>query len=74
MKEERKRDIEETADFVKQVIEQQRKDTSVDLSGVRNELEKVRDEFSQVATLKDMQEFHKEMSKNLEAKIEVKEV
>ena len=43
LREERKRDVEETGEFVKEVIDQTRKEHGIDLKGMRDELERIRE-------------------------------
>lgn len=73
-KEERRRENTETADFVKQLIEQTKRDQQTDTAAIRNEVKIRFDQFPSYATVKELNELKDALSTQLEKKIEVKEV
>ena len=56
MQEERKRDVEETADFIKQIINQGKQDTAKELQRMSGEMDKMRRDVVDKCTLKELLE------------------
>lgn len=74
LQEERKRDIEETADFIKQVMETNKQEFSRDLQGVRGDLEKARNDIVDRCSMQEVLNIKQTLLLSLDSKVDVKEV
>ena len=73
-KEERRRENTETADFVKGLVEQAKRDAQNDGAAIRTEVKLRFDQFPSYASAKELSELQESVAIQLEKKIEVKEV
>ena len=74
MQDERKRDVEETADFINQLINSSKTDQQRELNRVLNELEIIRREIGDKAPTVELLETKTNFIGQLEAKVDLKEV
>ena len=72
--EERKRDIEETADFIKQLIDNNKEEWLKETNGFSKEIDSLKKEMIDRCTLKELLGLKQQMLTNLESKVELKEV
>jgi len=54
LQDERKRDIEETADFIKQVMETSKQEFNRDLQGVRTDVDKARNDLADRCSMQEV--------------------
>ena len=73
-KEERRRENSETAEYVKQLIEQTKRDLQNESTAIRTEVNLRFDQLPSYATAHEVSELKDTLSAQLEKKIEVKEV
>jgi hypothetical protein len=74
IQEDRRRDIEETAEFVKQVIAAGKNEWQKEVARVSNEVERVRREAQEKANANEVAEMLAKITANLESKVDLREV
>lgn len=74
LQDERKRDIEETADFIKQVIDNQKHDWNRDLSALKMDTEQMKKEMVDKCSLQEMVNIKQSLLQQIDQKVDLKEV
>ena len=74
LQEERKRDIEETADFIKEVMENNKQEFNRDLQNVRADLDKARNDIVDRCSMQEVLSIKQSLMASLDSKVDVKEV
>lgn len=74
LQDERKKDIEETAEFIKQVLAQGKQDWQRELARLAHDLERAKRELPEKASAAETLEMHARVIAALEAKVDIREV
>lgn len=74
LQDERKRDIEETADFIKQLMDQQKCEITKDFDKANREIEGLKREIIEKSTLKEVLQIKQTLMSELQNKVDLKEV
>ena len=74
LQEERKRDVEETADFIKQIINNGKVDQQKELTKMQSEVDRCRTEMAAKCSMSELLELKSKVYSQLEGKVELKEV
>ena len=74
LQDERRRDIEETADFIKQLIDTQKADWSKDMGSLRLDVDNQKKDMIDRCSLKEMLAIKNNLASQLDNKVELKEV
>ncbi len=74
MQEERKRDVEETADFIKQIINTGKSEQQKELSKVGGDIERLRRDLADKSAVSEFLDFKSKLYASLEGKVSLKEV
>lgn len=71
---ERKRDIDETADFVKVIIDQQKKEVKSELSKLRLDYDTIKKEVIDRCSIQEMMSIKQSLTSHIDSKVDIKEV
>lgn len=74
LQEERRRDVEETAEFINQLVTQGKLDQQKDTSRIKDEIERLRQDVSLRVNTNDLLETKEVLSGQLDSKVELEEV
>ena len=74
LQEERRRDVEETAEFINQLVTQGKLDQQKDTSRIKDEIERLRQDVSLRVNTNDLLETKEALSGQLDSKVELEEV
>ena len=74
LQEERKKDVEETAEFIKQIISAGKSDWQKEIQRLGADAERIRRELAEKAQAQDLAEVHARMSQSLDTKVDLREV
>ncbi len=74
LQEERKRDIDETADFIKQVITQGKQETQGEIQKVSIDIDRLRRDMQEKASCNEVAETIARLATLIESKVDLREV
>ena len=74
LQEERKRDIDETADFIKQVISQGKQETQGEIQKVSIDIDRLRRDMQEKASCNEVAETIARLATLIESKVDLREV
>ena len=74
IQEDRKKDVEETADFIKQIINQGKQEQQKDLQMTISDFERLRREMADKCNVTELFDFKQKMQSSLDKKVDLKEV
>lgn len=74
MQEERKKDVEETAEFIKSLINNNKMDIAKDMQRILGDFDKVRRDLSDRAPITELLDLKSKILSQLDMKVELKEV
>ena len=74
LQEERRRDVEETAEFINQLVTQGKLDQQKDTSRIKDEIERLRQDVSLRVNTNELLETKEVLSGQLDSKVELEEV
>ena len=74
LQEERKRDIQETADFIKEVMENNKQEFNRDMQNLRTDLDKARNDIVDRCSMQEVLGIKQALIVSLDTKVDVKEV
>lgn len=74
LQEERKRDIEETADFIKQLMDTQKQDLQREIRAAGAEIEGLKKDVMERCSVKEVLSIRQQLAADIQDKVDIKEV
>jgi hypothetical protein len=74
LQDERKRDVEETAEFINQLLSQNKLDSTSEVNKIMNELDFIRRDMNDRVPVTDLEQTKTRLADQIESKVELNEV